>query len=156
MEFALYYQNWTIEDWKRVIWSYETKINRIGSDGKQYVWKNKGEPISDRTTLPTVKYGGGNMMVWGCMGWNGVGMLTEVEGRMDAKKYVEILDQHLPQHMEDLGIPLEKATILLQSVRENMHGLPPLWFSLSISNSWYILPTVDFPRPVIDSTFLME
>ena len=64
LEFALYYQNWTIEDWKKVIWSDEIKINRIGSDGKQYVWKKKGEPISDRITLPTVKYGGGNMMVW--------------------------------------------------------------------------------------------
>ena len=37
LEFTLYYQNWTIEDWKRVIWSDETKINRIGSDRKQYV-----------------------------------------------------------------------------------------------------------------------
>ena len=55
------------------------------------MWKKKGEPISDRTTL-TVKYGGGNMIVWGCMGWNGIGMLKEVEGRIDAKQYVEILD----------------------------------------------------------------
>jgi hypothetical protein len=30
LEFALYHQNWTIEDWKRVIWSDETRINRIG------------------------------------------------------------------------------------------------------------------------------
>ena len=74
------------------------------------MWKKKGEPISDRTTLSTVKYGGGNMMVWGCMSWNGVGMLTEVEERMDAKQYVEIMDQqHLPQSIEDLGILLEKA-----------------------------------------------
>ena len=48
-------------------------------------------------------------MVWGCMGWNGVGMLTEVEGMMDAKQYVEIMDQHLPQSMEDFRISLEKA-----------------------------------------------
>ena len=109
MEFALYHQNWAIEDWKKVVRSDETKINRIGSNGKQYVWKKKGEPISDRTTLPTVKYGGGNMMVWGCMGWNGVGILTEVEQRMDPKQYVEILEQHLLQSMEDLGILLEKA-----------------------------------------------
>ena len=73
------------------------------------VWKKKGEPLLDRTTLPTVKYGGGDMMAWGCMGWNGVGMLTEVEARMDAKHYVEIMDQHLSQSMEYLGIPLEKA-----------------------------------------------
>ena len=45
----------------------------------------KGEPISDRTTLSTVKYGGGNMMVWDYIDWNGVGMLTEVKGRMDIK-----------------------------------------------------------------------
>src|SRR3979490_2058939 len=29
------------------------------------------------------------------MGWNGVGKLTEIEGRMDAEQYVEILDDHL-------------------------------------------------------------
>ena len=27
----------------------------------------------------TVKFGGGNIMVWGCMGWNGVEELAEVE-----------------------------------------------------------------------------
>ena len=31
-------------------------------------------------------------MVWGYMGWNGVGMFTEVKGQMDAKQYVEIID----------------------------------------------------------------
>ena len=41
------------------------------------------------------------------MCWNGIGMLTEVEKRMDAKQYVEILDQHIAQSMEDLGIPVE-------------------------------------------------
>ena len=30
------------------------------------------------------------------MDWNGAGMLTEVEGRMDAKQCVEIIDQYLP------------------------------------------------------------
>jgi hypothetical protein len=39
LEFAQWYQSWTIEDWKRVLWTDETKINRIGSDGKVYVWK---------------------------------------------------------------------------------------------------------------------
>jgi len=70
LKFACFHQNWTVEDWKRVLWSDETKINRIGSDGKVYVWKQWGEPLSDWTTTPTVKHGGGNnLMVWGCMGW---------------------------------------------------------------------------------------
>ena len=39
LKFAQYHENWTVEDWKRVLWLDETKINRIGSDGKVYVWK---------------------------------------------------------------------------------------------------------------------
>ena len=37
-----------MEDWKRVIWSDETKINRIASDGRQWVWKKTGEGFIDR------------------------------------------------------------------------------------------------------------
>jgi hypothetical protein len=33
LAFAQKYREWTVEDWKRVIWSVETKINRFGSDG---------------------------------------------------------------------------------------------------------------------------
>jgi hypothetical protein len=103
LKFAQYHQNWTVEDWKRVLWSDETKINRIGSDGKVYCWKKRGEGISDRTTTPTVKHGGGNnLMVWGCMGWNGVGKLIEVEGKMDATQFCEILEEGLVESFEKL------------------------------------------------------
>ena len=80
LKFAQYHGNWTVEDWKKVLWTVETKINRIGSDGKVYVWKQQGKPVSDRTTTPTIKHGGGgnNLMIWGCMSWNGVGILIKV------------------------------------------------------------------------------
>ena len=42
LAFALKHREWTVEDWKRVMWSNKTKINRIGSDGKQWVWKKAG------------------------------------------------------------------------------------------------------------------
>lgn len=107
LAFALRHKEWTVEDWKRVIWSDETKINRIGSDGKQWVWKQIGEGLIEREVQGTVKFGGGNIMVWGCMGWNGVGELAEVEGRMNADQYVDILDNHLLPSLEDSGIPAE-------------------------------------------------
>ena len=37
LKFAQYHESWTVEDWKRVLWTDETKVNRIGSDGKVYV-----------------------------------------------------------------------------------------------------------------------
>jgi hypothetical protein len=113
LAFAFKYKEWTIEDWKRVIWSDETKINRIGSDGRQWAWKQVGQGLVEKEIKKTVKHGGGNIMVWGCMGWNGVGQLVEVEGRMDANQYVDILDNHLLVSMRNLDIP-EKDMIFQQ------------------------------------------
>ena len=107
LAFALKYKEWTVEDWKRVIWSDETKINRMGSDGQKWVWKQKGEGLIQREVQGTVKHGGGNIMVWGCMGWNGVGQLAEIEGRMNADQYVAILKDHLLPSLEESGISEE-------------------------------------------------
>jgi hypothetical protein len=107
LAFALAHQHWTVEDWNCVIWSDETKINRIGSDGKVYVWKKKGDGLTDREVNGTVKFGGGSLMVWDCMGWNGVGMLAEVEGKMNAEQYVDILNDHLLPSLAESGIDEE-------------------------------------------------
>ena len=37
MDFALSHKDWTIEDWKKIFGSDETKINCLGSDGRQWV-----------------------------------------------------------------------------------------------------------------------
>ena len=100
MEFAEKHLDWTVEDWKRVIWSDETKINRLGSDGRQWAWKKQGERLSSRLVQPTVKFGGGSLMFWGCMSWEGVGYGTRIEGRMNADLYVSILEDELQQSID--------------------------------------------------------
>lgn len=119
LDFALKHQHWTVEDWTRVIWSDETKINRIGSDGRKYVWKVAGQPLQDKEVQGTVKFGGGSLMVWGCMGWNGVGILAEVEGRMNAEQYVSILEDNLLPTMEYSGIP--GGSIIFQQDNDPKH-----------------------------------
>ena len=52
--------------------SDETKINRFGPDGHQYLQEEAGETLGDREVEATVKFGGGCIMVWGFMGWNEV------------------------------------------------------------------------------------
>jgi DDE superfamily endonuclease len=129
LKFACYHANWTVEDWKRVLWSDETKINRIGSDGRVYVWKRKGEPLSDRTTLPTVKHGGGNnLMVWGCFGWNGVGVLTEVQGIMDKHQYVEILEGGVLESFENLEMEEGKRYFQQDNDPKHASKLVQQWF----------------------------
>ncbi len=56
-----------LDYWNHVLWSDETKINLFGSDGVKRVWRQPGEEYKDKCVLPTVKNGGGSVMVWGCM-----------------------------------------------------------------------------------------
>jgi len=44
-------------------------------------------------------------MVCGCMGWNGVGSLVEVQGIMNAEKYCHILEHRVEESCENLEIP---------------------------------------------------
>ena len=43
-------------------------------------------------------------MIWGYMGWNGVGILAEMEGWMDAEQYVSILEDKLLPSMENSAL----------------------------------------------------
>jgi transposase len=103
MHFAERHRHWTVEDWKRVIYSDETKINRLGSDGREWVWKRPGEGLSDCMVKSTLKYGGGSIMLWGCMLWEGAGYATRIEGKMDAELYTAILEDELQQTLDYYG-----------------------------------------------------
>ena len=62
-DWAVAHQDWTLEDWKGVVWSDETKINCLGSDGRQWVWKKPGEKPSERTVQRAKKFGRGSLMM---------------------------------------------------------------------------------------------
>ena len=73
------------------------------------MWKQAGEGLIERGVQGTVKFGGGNIMVWGCMGWNGVGHLAEIEGRMDADQYVSTLEDRMLPSMDESEICEEEV-----------------------------------------------
>ena len=100
LDWAIAHQDWTVEDWKQVVYSDETKINRFGSDGRTITWKMVGEGLSDRLVEGTLKFGGGSLMMWGCMLWEGVGYACKIDGKMDANLYVQILDEDLQASIE--------------------------------------------------------
>jgi hypothetical protein len=50
--------------------------------------------------IETKKFGGGSLMVWGCMTWDGPGFLCKIDGKMDADLYVSILDDDLLNTLE--------------------------------------------------------
>ncbi len=89
--------------WNHVLWSDETNIYLFGSDGVKRVWRQPGEKYKDKCVLPTVKHGGGSVMVWGCVSAAGTGELQFFEGTMNANMYCDILKQSMTLSLRRLG-----------------------------------------------------
>jgi len=100
LEWAKERKDWTVEDWNRVVFSDESKINRFNSDGRSWCWYRDVNQLEDRTVKITFKHGGGGVMVWGCMTSKGVGYLCKIEGTMDQHLYKTILEEDLMKTME--------------------------------------------------------
>ncbi len=81
--------------WNHVLWSDETKIYLFSSDSVKRVWWLQGEEYKDNCVLPTVKHGGGSVMILGCMTAAGTGELKFIEGTMNANMYCDILKQSM-------------------------------------------------------------
>ncbi len=80
-----------------------SKINLFGKDGVKHVWRQPGEEYKDKCVLPTVKHGGGSVMVWGCISAAGTGELQLIGGTMNANMYCDILKQSMISSLQRLG-----------------------------------------------------
>lgn len=58
---------------------------------KRYIWWITGIAHQPHYTVPTVKHGGGSIMLWGCFSVAGPGELVTIQG----VKYQEILEANL-------------------------------------------------------------
>ncbi|GFW26742.1 QLQ domain-containing protein [Trichonephila clavipes] len=78
--------------WKTVLWSDEFHFTVWQSDGRVWVGWMPGERFFSDCIVPTVKFGGGSIMVWGYFSWFGLGPLASMIGNMNSEMYVNILD----------------------------------------------------------------
>jgi len=87
----------TLEKWRCVLWSDEAGFWQ--SDGGVWVWRYLSDCI-----VPSVKFGRGGMMVWGCFSGAGLAPLVPVKGTLNASAYQEILDHFvLPTLWKQFG-----------------------------------------------------
>jgi hypothetical protein len=68
LRWAKEHRHWTEEDWSVHNTFFQSKFEVFGSQRRTFVRRRKNEKMMEECLMPSVKHGGGNVMVWGCFG----------------------------------------------------------------------------------------
>jgi hypothetical protein len=94
------HKNWTIEQWRKVVWSDESGFE-LRSKARFKVWRRPSERYSPKNCKGTVKHDK-KIQVWGCFTAHGVGKLHLIKGIMDQHVYHSILQWQLKPSISEL------------------------------------------------------
>ncbi len=98
-QFPQAHQNWTIEDWKNVAWSDESRVLLQHSDGRVRIWRKEHESMDPSCLVSRVQAAGGSLMVWKIFSWHTLGPLVPIEHRLNATAYLSIVADHVHPFM---------------------------------------------------------
>lgn len=100
-----------------------------------------GEEFNPECLVPTVKHGGGSIMIWGCMAADGVGKMFVCDGRMDSRKYINVMENMLVPSFRHIFGETNMRNVLFQQDNAPCH-------KSALSMRWFVENNIDlFPWP---------
>ena len=127
LAWAKAHKDWTVEDWKCIVWSDETTIKHHGSNGIHWVWVWPGEGLNEHTIDPTPVHGGGCIKIWGCFFWEGTGFATKINGNLNQHLYRDILQDELMQSLGFYGLEVDDFIFQHDNAPSHTGQIPTKW-----------------------------
>lgn len=105
LNWARTHRNWTLQRWRGVLYSDESRICLDRPDRRLRVWRRRGERYSDPCILEQDRWGGVSILVWGGITYHSRTPLVVIDGNLNAQRYItEVLEPtllpFLAQHPE--------------------------------------------------------
>jgi transposase len=130
LAFAREHINWTVDDWKRVMFSDESMFSRVGSFGRKYYYSDhEHKRLLPNQVQSTPQAGGGKMMVWGCITFSGKGDLCRFHGTLDSDLYLKCLKDYILGSFVWFG--MDPATSIFQQDNSRVH-------TANIVQEWFV------------------
>ena len=104
--------------WDNILWTDKTKVELFGRCASCYIWRKTNTAFHKKNIIPTVKHGGGSVMVWGCFAASGPGRLAVIDGTMNSALYQKILKENVQPSVRDLKL---KCTWVMQQDNDPKH-----------------------------------
>ena len=128
LQFCLRVQNWTLEDWKNVIWTDETSVVLNQRRGKIRVWRRSNEQFTQSNIRRRWK-GACEFMWWSCFSYDKKGPyhVWKPETKAEKKKAEEELKALNDRNEPELKAEWELQTGMRRMGLRNKGGPKPQW-----------------------------
>jgi hypothetical protein len=92
--------NLPLDFWHRVTFTDEAYVYNWSHGTNRWTWLKRGMAFPKHHVVSTQKFGGGKIMLWGAITYNGIACMRPVEGMLTGEGYLEILQEELPGIVE--------------------------------------------------------
>ena len=111
------HEQWTLDRWKSVFWSDESKCEIFGSNLSVFVRRRVGELMISACDVPTMEHVGGGVMVWCCFSGDTVSDLFRIQVTLNQHGCHSILQRYaIPS-----GLHLEGLYFVFQQDNDPTH-----------------------------------
>ncbi|GBN00615.1 hypothetical protein AVEN_86379-1 [Araneus ventricosus] len=106
LSWARQHYHWTVDDWKHVTWSDESRFQLYRTDARVRIWRQHHESIDPVCQHGTIQSGGASVMVWDVRSWRDMGPLIRLETTLTGDRYLSI-SPIIYTHLCPLCIPTD-------------------------------------------------
>ena len=117
-----------------MLFTDETKVNLVGSDGKSYIRRFKGENSNSQFIKGQLQAGGGSILMWGAFCHDGIGPFVQIQNTFNLEKYIELLEETVK--------PFGKENRVWNFPRKKIfhRKIGHMEFSPQLGTNWQTLP----------------
>lgn len=102
-------RRFTLRQWRQVLFTDESRFCLFRADGRQRVYRRRGERFADACVVERDRFGGGSVMVWGGISHGLKSHLVVIDGNLTAARYRdEILRPHVVPFLQQHNLTLQQ------------------------------------------------